>query len=1210
MLINKIFMKKSIFTCLLLVLLNSLFGQKFWKEVRELPTASREPKAIHYMPSSYKSISLDFNALKEELANVNDEFSQEREISYINLPLPTGENINFRVSTTKTMEEALAAKYPGIKTYKGWSDDGLYTVRFDMSPFGMRAAMRTPIGEVYIDPYLKENQEYHIVYYTKNHTEPMELMGLCGASSEEPKRFGELRKQSGNRSAKIDLHEYRFALGCTGEWGAIRGTKEKALADMVTSVNRLNLIFENEFASRFVLIADNDKLIHLDASIDPYTDANNGGKLLGQNTQVLNNILGSPNVYDIGHVYTNSCTDVGGIAFFSICANNRGGGVTCQYTNLLYITVQVAAHEIGHQMSASHTHNFCTADTQNGGERGYEPGSGNTIMAYGSLCGSNNIGGPNVDYYHQGSLNQIYTELREPFGIAYGCAKKISINNDAPVAKILTQKSGLIIPKSTPFVLDGIGIDANNNKLTYTWEQKDGSATGCSLGSPSGDCPLFRSFRPDTIPYRILPSPSLILSDQTSKTEILPAYGRDINFSFTVRDNSPLGGYANWELMKLRSSESAGPFWVTFPAEGGVKVPAGSKFVATWLVADTDKGEVNAKYVDIYVSRNSAIHLSNPELKLLASNVPNTGSAEIQMDSILSSDTRLFIKPADNIWFNISRVRFEVVAPTKPTAFITPSVTYSKICGTAITEVEIKSSPIGNYAGAIKYSLGQLPSSITASFSANNQKVGTPIKLSITPKSEIKSGSYTIPYFAIMESGDTITKNVFIDVTSTNFNDLNSLLPLNGNKDAELPLFTWSKAVNATSYTLQVSKSPTFSTIDLTTTTQDTFFKPIKTFDKKSVYYWRLNAINACGAGGYTDPKGFGTLTQDCNKYSVTAGLPINISAGGPSTVTAKINVPTGKNISDVNISKLKIRHDNYKDLTGTLISPANTRVILWDNICEKILNIEVLVDDQAPAPFGCNNTATGQYKPVEPLSKINGEDGTGVWTLEIKDNKAGNGGRLDSFSIEICASIDVKSPQIATNKPLEIKPNQTLGIGSSFLKVTDANSSAAQLTYNVVSLPVLGQLLLNGTALKIGDTYTQADIDANKLSYKSTTNLFPREDRFDFLVQDNEGGWLGVERFNIKINDVTGVNDPLISSMINIYPNPVSNIMTIELKDQAKNYSNFRLYDNVGKLILTRNLSSTINQIDVSNFAKGQYFIQLKDADGNAQTKTIIITD
>ena len=116
-------------------------------------------------------------------------------------------------------------------------------------------------------------------------------------------------------------------------------------------------------AVRLVLIETEDRVIHTDPGSDPYSNANVGGNLLGQNTGVLNGIIGA-GAYDFGHVYTAGCSDVGGIASLgSVCGINKGAGVTCHSSsNIDAITVQIAAHEMGHQMSANHTFNNCNGN--------------------------------------------------------------------------------------------------------------------------------------------------------------------------------------------------------------------------------------------------------------------------------------------------------------------------------------------------------------------------------------------------------------------------------------------------------------------------------------------------------------------------------------------------------------------------------------------------------------------------------------------------------------------------------------------------------------------------------------------------------------------------------------------------------------------------------------------------------------------------------
>ncbi|MBK8700811.1 MAG: T9SS type A sorting domain-containing protein [Saprospiraceae bacterium] len=1201
-------MRTSILSLVFLFITLSVFGQNRWSVLDRFPENQRNESRIVFLPKKFSILELDYHAFQNDLLRAPEESQAGRNVPTISLPTPEGEVITFNVFSSPVMEPLLAAKYPSIKSYKAWSNDKKYVARFDLSPYGLRASIRGEKGEIYIDPYYKDNVTYYIAYYTKDHTEPMDLLSGCGTEhdAEAPREL----KPEANRTDVVNLHVYKIALACTGEWGKIRGTVENALADMNTSVNRLNQIFENELGTRIVLIDENDKLIHLDGNTDPYSTPQEGRKILSQNSGVINDILGGSAKYDFGHVFTIECTaGLLGVAFpGSICdnANLKGGGVTCFYANLIYVIVETTAHEMGHQFDATHTYNSCFASSQNAGADGFEPGGGSTIMSYGQLCGANSFVNGADDYYHNGSLHQMYNRLRSSFGGAFGCADKIATNNHEPQA-VINIRQGLSLPLGTPFVLDGSGIDEDEDPLTYCWEEKDASFTLCPLGQPTESCPLFRSFPPDILPYRIFPSPSRILQGQNAKDEVLPTYGRAMKFTFTVRDNNPEAGYAVWKEIEFNVDGNSGPFQVTSP-NSGEKYQAGSIMPVSWNVNNTNLAPVNCKYVDIYLSKKNALHTSDPNLILLAGRVPNTGSANVQLPEVTGADARVLIKAQDNIFFDVSNFKFTVNESNVPTAYIRTDKYFEKLCLPATAEVNINTVPIAGYAGNIRFGVDALPPGITFVAQKESVAAGQDNKLSFILENSLLNGNYIINYYAVTDNNDTLWKRIEFEVISTDYSSLQTLFPVNGEKDAELPTFTWNKSINALSYTIEVSKDPAFSTLEFSETTTDSFYRHFKTFDKKSVYYWRVRASNSCNDGAWTEIKGFGTLVADCKTYSAN-GLPINISGSGSPTIESKINVPTGTNISDVNVAKLKINHNNFKDLTGTLVSPAGTRVILWENICEKQLNIEVLIDDQAPAPFSCSNTASGQYKPKEKLEKLNGENATGVWSLEIKDNKTGNGGKLEGFDMEVCASVQVEDPYQVNDLLLETTPGDIAVIGRSHLLIEDKATGPDQLIYHVTSTPSLGNLFLNNNPVTVGYTFTQDDINNGKLTYAftATGSPLPADDDFQYLVKDAEGGWIGINRFNIRINSTVATGDEQIAEGIKLYPNPTSGYALIELKDNAVSYNKVSMYNLTGQTIKEFQILGTRHHLDVSELRSGLYLLVFSNGSQKHVQKLIL---
>jgi uncharacterized repeat protein (TIGR01451 family) len=58
------------------------------------------------------------------------------------------------------------------------------------------------------------------------------------------------------------------------------------------------------------------------------------------------------------------------------------------------------------------------------------------------------------------------------------------------------------------------------------------------------------------------------------------------------------------------------------------------------------------------------------------------------------------------------------------------------------------------------------------------------------------------------------------------------------------------------------------------------------------------------------------------------------------------------------------------------------------------------------------------------------------------------------------------------------------------------------------------------------------------------------------------------------------------------VYPNPTKNILNISAKNNANNIENITVFDVVGKAMLTQKANTPTTTIDLSNCAKGVYFV------------------
>ena len=557
------------------------------------------------------------------------------------------------------MEPALAAKFPELKTYIGYGlTEGIFNVRFDLTPSGFHAMIRTLDGTFYIDPYSQGNIINYISYYKKNYQPLISNPFICEGPEIEIEIAEEIRNLVSNGfEYRIgeNLRTYRLALAATGEYTAFHGgTVTAGMNAVVVAMNRVNQIYENEVAVRMILIANNDTLIYTNAGTDPYSN-NNGSAMLSQNQSNLDAVIGNAN-YDIGHVFS---TGGGGIAGLGVVCRTgqKAWGVTGLPNPIgdpFY--VDYVAHEMGHQYGGNHSFNG-NAGACGGGNgnpsTAYEPGSGSTIMAYAGICGSHNLQNFSDDYFHGISIDEIVAYTTVSFGNS--CPVITATGNNAPVVTVPT--GGFAIPINTPFSLTGSATDPNGDPLTYCWEEFDLGPAG-HPNTPSGNAPIFRSFDPVTSTSRTFPKLSNIINNTQTIGEILPSYSRNLTFRLTSRDNRiGGGGVGKSSNLAFTVTSTAGPFLVTSP-NTAVNWPALSNQTITWNVANTNTAPVNCALVNILLSTDGGQTFPIT----IVSNTANDGIEDVVISNNQTTTARIEIKAADNIFFDMSNTNFTIGA--------------------------------------------------------------------------------------------------------------------------------------------------------------------------------------------------------------------------------------------------------------------------------------------------------------------------------------------------------------------------------------------------------------------------------------------------------------------------------------------------------------------------------------------------------------------
>ncbi|MBA3468847.1 MAG: hypothetical protein H0T53_04295 [Herpetosiphonaceae bacterium] len=628
-----------------------------WQDTLEKSLSPAAQRDI--VPEMYRTLTLDWSALQKVLADAPLETTVTAKSSpvVLSLPLPEGNYARFSVVEAPIMAPELAAKFPAIKTYLGQSlDDATASVRFDTTPAGFHAMILSPYGRIFIDPYSRGDRSHYISYHDSDFVAPAEKVLFRQLNEQvikdSPYDAGdrELLPPSGTI-----LRSYRLAMAATGEYTQFHGgTKPLALAAIVTTMNRVNGVYEREVAVRMNLVANTDLVIYTNGGSDPYTN-DDGFEMLFENTATLNSVIGSAN-YDIGHVFS---TGGGGIAALgSVCGSFKAEGVTGSPSPVNDpFDIDYVAHEIGHQFGGNHTFNG-TTNACGGGNReapaAYEPGSGSTIMAYAGICGSENLQ-PNSDpYFHTKSFDEMIAFTTT--GGGNSCAVQTSTGNNPPT---VSAGASFTIPANTPFTLTGSATDPNSDALTYSWEQYNlgASSTSATIGVDSGNRPLFRSFNATTSPARTFPRLANILANTTTIGEVLPTTTRTLTFRLTARDNRAGGGGVNYSTVNIPVSASAGPFVVNTANSAATWTGLTSETIA-WNVANTTAAPVSCSSVNIVLSTDGGLTFPTT----LASNTANDGSQSITVPNSVTSSGRIKVACANNIFFDINNANITIQA--------------------------------------------------------------------------------------------------------------------------------------------------------------------------------------------------------------------------------------------------------------------------------------------------------------------------------------------------------------------------------------------------------------------------------------------------------------------------------------------------------------------------------------------------------------------
>lgn len=1035
--IKQISMKKAALALLLALPILLTAQPAFWSDALQ---PDRPIGQQYLQPESYRLLNLDLEAWKAHLSQAPAE--SEQSVRYtafeVQLPAPDGSWERFRLVASPIMAPGLQRQFPRIQTFlaKG-VDHPSALARLDYTPHGFHAMVLDGGRTYFIDPYYFDQPAgAYLSYFKKDYRPKKEF--TCHA--EHLVADETVLNPSSTAVVGDSLRIYRMAVAATGEFTQFFGnTVEDGLSGVVTALNRVNVVYEQDIAARMELVDSNHLIIYMDPAADPYSGG--AGDHLGQNQNNLTSVIGTAN-FDIGHVFHRDGNNgVAGLA--SVCRNNRKGqGFTAANPPVGDpFAIDYAAHEIGHQFGGNHTQNNNCNRVSNSA---VEPGSASTIMGYAGICPPN-LQSNSDPYFHAVSQEEMLAYTLN--GAGADCATFVETGNTDP--EVEAGESGLVIPLSTPFELDGQAVDAEGDSLSYCWEQMDvGPST--SPSNPQGNAPLFRSFLPQTDPRRVFPRIADLVDNTTVVGEILPFYARDMNFRLTVRDH--FGGLG-FDDRSLQVTEEAGPFTVltqNVPEEW----TAGTLHLVEWEVANTDQAPVNADSVLIYLSEDGGFEY--PYL-LSGGPVPNDGKQIVVLpDSLEGGAFRLKVKAANNVFFDLNDQDFSI----RPAAGMGVSLGTDQremlACGGDTVRYAIQGVAVSGLEGRVALRAVGLPGELSL-LAPDSVTLPAQWDVELSGTETLGTGLYPFGLIAERDSiADTLQLALRLFAGQPQMVDL--LLPEEGQEEVSVnPTLVWSDSPEAETYTVEVALDPFFSDLYLQQGgVADTTFELTGLPDSTAIY-WRIIGRNqACGSGPFS-ANTFLTERLVCETFT-SEDTPLDL--GGPAPIVfSTIELALDRPVRDINLKTLAGNYNPLDGLKMRLSSPSGNSVTLYNGDCESgITAFNIAMDDDVVGVLPCPMLG-GTFRPHEPLREFNGTNPQGVWRLTLPNS--GGMGQLTAWSLEVCYPAALPSA-VAAPKPirqLRVFPNPTEG--RLWVELGGALPEAREMTlYSLTGRPLRTQAL------------------------------------------------------------------------------------------------------------------------------------------------------
>lgn len=758
--------------------------------------------------------------------------------------------------------------------------------------------------------------------------------------------------------------------------------------------------------------------------------------------------------------------------------------------------------------------------------------------------------------------------------------------------------------------------------------------------------------------------------DAATNTEALSSVARTLNFRLTVRDNAPYSstapvkvGQTQFTDMVVTVSAASGPFVVTSP-NTAVSWAGGSTQNITWNVASTTATPVSCANVKISLSTDGGLTFPT----VLVASTPNDGTEALVIPTSPSTTARIKVEAVGNIFFDISNTNFTIsgaAACGDPTG-LTSSAVGNDVATVSWTAVANAISYAVDYklnTATTWTSFATAQTATTANLSGLTQ--GSAYNWRVKATCTAGSGNYvtanfttTVPFVcnapsgltsSVTSSGATVSwtavsgaASYAVDyklnssatwisaaaasaTTSVTISGLSASslydwrvstnCGTNGASGFSAAQFTtsapfvcnapaglsstvtssgatvsWTAVTGAASYAVDYKLS-TATTWTSAATASTATSVAISGLTASSLYDWRVSTN--CGTNGAS---GFSTAQFTTTAVSVcgTAFEPNETTATAAAIISGVVNSAAITTATDVDY--FKITTTATSNIVYNLVGPSG---VDFDLTIYNSAGTQLSTASGATATetISLTSQAAGTY--YIKVFGFSGALSTTCYTIQATATTVTSCvSTYDNTANNTANNLVTTAPVI----PFNTNITGQISTGGDVDQYKFTITTAGTITLTLTTLPANYNLRLvssNGTTVLVTSASTGTTNET--INYTAAAGVY-----YARVYGTNNSTFNATSCYTLKVQLGTATKEMYTDNSLEVFPNPVQNILNVDLKG-TEGVSVIQLFDINGTQVMSKRTSSVRSQMNLAKLPAGIYLMKvLKDGIVVSKTKVV----